>query len=223
MEQKKNPKSDLQKRSGMFFNLGLVISLGLLLAAFEWKAYDRGNIKELETQENNWPELDIPITIHTPPPPPPSIPLTEITVLPDDIQIDKVDFQIDLNIGEDVPIEPTFLSAPPIEDKADEIKEFVEVQANFVGGMTAWYAYLNKNLTYPTQARRMGIEGTVLVRFVVNTDGSVQDIEIVRSIGGGCDEIAMNVIKNSPKWNAGKHNGKAVRSRMTIPIRFKLN
>lgn len=89
--------------------------------------------------------------------------------------------------------------------------------------MNAWYAYLKKNLTYPGQARRMGIEGSVIVRFVVNTDGTIQDVEIVRSIGGGCDEIAMKVIINSPSWNPGITQNRPVRSRMTMPIQFRLD
>jgi protein TonB len=69
----------------------------------------------------------------------------------------------------------------------------------------------------------MGIEGTVILRFVVNTDGSIQDVEVLRGIGGGCDEIAKKVINDSPKWNPGISRDRAVRSRMTMPIRFSLN
>jgi len=115
------------------------------------------------------------------------------------------------------------LSAPPMVEKVDVINEFVDVQAMFKGGMDALYAYLNKNLKYPSQAKRMGIDGMVIVRFVVNTDGTIQDIELVRTIGGGCDEVAREVIQNSPNWTPGRIGGRAVRSRMTMPIRFRLN
>jgi protein TonB len=63
----------------------------------------------------------------------------------------------------------------------------------------------------------------VIVRFVINTDGSIQDIEVLRGIGGGCDEIAKIVIDNSPNWNPGISRDRPVRSRMTMPIRFRLN
>ena len=108
-------------------------------------------------------------------------------------------------------------------ETAPEIVDFTEVSASFKGGMEAWYEYLKSNLKYPRQEQKLGIEGTVIVRFVINTDGSIQDVEIVRSASEGLDQAAMAVIKNSPNWNPGKNGGRAVRSRMTIPIKFKLN
>lgn len=223
MEHKKNPKSDLRKWSGTLFNLGLAISLGAVLVAFEWKAKDKSIIKDLGSIQDDWIDLDIPITIHTPPPPPPPIPI-EIVIKPDEIVIDNIeDLNIDLNTTENIEIPQVEISSAPIVESIDKIEDFVDVQATFKGGMEAWYAYLNKNLKYPSQAKRIGIEGMVIVRFVVNTDGSIQDIELVRSIGGGCDEMAKQVIENSPNWVPGKMSGRAVRSRMTMPIRFRLN
>jgi protein TonB len=223
MEHKKNPKSDLKKWSGALFNLGLAVSLGVVLAAFEWKAHDQTSIKTFDGMEDDWDIIDIPITDQTPPPPPPPVPI-EVIIKPDDIVIDKLsDITIDINMTEENVIPAVEISAPPIVEKVDLINDFVDVQAMFKGGMDAWYNYLNKNLTYPSQAKRMGIEGMVIVRFVVNTDGSIQDIELVRTIGGGCDEVAREVIQNSPNWNPGRIGGRAVRSRMTMPIRFRLN
>jgi TonB family protein len=88
--------------------------------------------------------------------------------------------------------------------------------------MQGWSNYLSQNLLYPTNARRKGIEGTVIVAFVVNTDGTVSDFEILRSIGGGCDEEAIRIVKGSPKWTPGMREGKAVRTRMRLPLTFKL-
>ena len=68
----------------------------------------------------------------------------------------------------------------------------------------------------------MGIEGTVIVVFVVNSDGAVSDVEILRGIGGYCDEEAIRVVENSPKWEPGKQRGRIVNVRMRMPIRFKL-
>src|SRR5690606_14888228 len=133
------------------------------------------------------------------------------------------DFTFDINTTEETIIPEVEISVPPSIEKIDKIEDFVEVQATYNGGMDAWYTYLNKNLEYPSQAKRMGIQGMVIVRFVVNTDGSIQDLELVRTIGGGCDEVAREVIENSPKWIPGKIRGQVVRSRMTMPIRFKLN
>jgi periplasmic protein TonB len=88
--------------------------------------------------------------------------------------------------------------------------------------MEAWNDFLRKNLKYPKQAREMGIEGTVYAVFEIRTDGSVQNVELLRGIGAGCDEEAMRVIKASPKWQVGKQRGRPVNVRMRLPIRFKL-
>ncbi|PZX47498.1 energy transducer TonB [Algoriphagus chordae] len=223
MEHKKNPKSDLKKWSGTLFNLGLAVSLGAVLVAFEWRANNQENIKTFDGMEDDWDIIDIPISYQAPPPPPPPAPL-EVVIKPDDIIIDKMDnIIVDINTPENVVIPDVEISAPPVIETPDKINDFVDVQAMFKGGMDAWYSYLNKNLKYPSQAKRMGVEGMVIVRFVVNTDGSIQDIELVRTIGGGCDEVAREVIQNSPKWDPGRIGGRAVRSRMTMPIRFRLN
>ena len=83
-------------------------------------------------------------------------------------------------------------------------------------------AYLQKNLHYPDAAREGNIEGRVIVKFVVNEDGGVSDVTIVRGIGGGCDEEAKRVVAAMPHWKAGKQNGKAVKVYFTLPIQFKL-
>lgn len=105
---------------------------------------------------------------------------------------------------------------------ADEVFDVVEESPDFPGGMEAWNDFLRKNLKYPKQARSMGIDGTVYAVFEIRTDGSVHNIELLRGIGGGCDEEAMRVIAASPKWNPGKQRGRVVNVRMRIPIRFQL-
>ena len=223
METKKYPKADLKKWSGVLLNLGLATSIGISLVAFEWKSYSEGPLKEIQVSQQQWDDLDVPISIQAPPLPPPEV-APIINQKPDDIELDEIDFEIDVNTTETTEIPVVVLvDSPPVEEEPDEIVDFTEVQASFKGGMEAWYEYLRKNLNYPSQARRMGTEGTVLVRFVVNKDGSVQDVELLRTIGGGCDEEALKVIQNSPAWNPGKMRGIPVRSRQVIPIKFKLN
>ena len=103
-----------------------------------------------------------------------------------------------------------------------EVFSIVEETATPIGGYPVLYEYIGKNLKYPQQARTMGIEGKVFIEFVVNVDGTLSDFVAVKGIGAGCDQEAMNVLKNSPLWNPGKQNGKTVRQRMVIPIAFKL-
>lgn len=107
-------------------------------------------------------------------------------------------------------------------DTTNVVYEVVEIQPSPAGGMAGWNKYLMENLRYPTNAQRKGIEGTVIVAFVVNTDGTTTDIEILRSIGGGCDEEVIRIVKGSPKWTPGMQRGTPVRTRMRLPLRFML-
>jgi periplasmic protein TonB len=226
MEAKKTPKADLNKSVGMFTNLGLAVAVGLTLAAFEYKSYDDGALKDLGRDSDNFEDiLDVPITQQPPPPPPPP-PMEQpvIQEIPDEVKIEeKIDVNFDVDVKETTVIEEVAIKEVVIEEeKADQIFDIVETQPNPPGGMSGWNKYLSDNLKYPTQARRMGVEGTVIVVFVINTDGSIQDVEVLRGIGGGCDEEAVKIVKAAPKWSPGKQRGKPVRTRMRLPIRFKL-
>ncbi|MFN3997226.1 TonB family protein [Algoriphagus sp.] len=103
------------------------------------------------------------------------------------------------------------------------IFDVTEVQPNPPGGMEGWNKYLQENLTYPAEAKRNGVEGTVIVVFVINSDGSISDPEILRGIGGGADEEALRVVRNSPNWTPAQQRDQVVNSRMRLPIRFKLS
>ncbi len=109
-------------------------------------------------------------------------------------------------------------------EKADEtVYVFIEESASFPGGEEALYAYLNKNLQYPELARESNITGTVVIKFVVEKDGSITKASILREIGGGCGKEALRVVKNMPKWKPGKTEGHAVRSEFTLPVTFELH
>ena len=105
----------------------------------------------------------------------------------------------------------------------EDVYDVVETVPIPSGGMAGWSAYLSANLGYPTMARRKGIEGTVIVAFVVNTDGTVSDFELLQGIGGGCDEEALRIVRSSPKWTPGMQDGKVVSTRMRLPINFTLD
>lgn len=225
MEAKKTPSADLTRKSGMFLNLGLAVAVGATLAAFEWKSFDDGSLKDLGQVTDNFEELlDIPITEQPPPPPPPPIEQPIVKEIPDEVEIEeKIEVNFDVDVKETTVIKEVVIAEAPVEEKVDTIFDVVENQPEPPGGMSAWNKYLSDNLKYPTQARRMGTEGTVIVVFVVNTDGSIQDVDVLRGIGGGCDEEAVRVVKNAPKWTPGKQRGRPVRTRMRLPIRFKLS
>jgi len=224
MELKKTPDADLNKKSGLFLNIGLVMSLIIVISAFEWKFYDDGDLVDLGQVRDDFEEmLEIPPT-EQPPPPPPKIQQPEIIEVPDEEEIEEeIEVDLDVEITEDEAIENIITEEAPEEEDVDQVFTIVEQQAEFKGGMRKFYEYVGKKMKYPSQARRMGIEGKVFVQFVVERDGSITDVQAIRGIGAGCDEEAMKVIRESPKWNPGKQRGRAVRVRRVIPITFRLN
>ena len=90
-------------------------------------------------------------------------------------------------------------------------------------GYSGFYRYVAKYLRYPSEARRHNVEGKVFVQFIVDRDGSMTDIKVVRGLGYGCDEEVLRVLKNAPEWEPGKQRGEPVRVIMILPITFKLN
>jgi protein TonB len=98
----------------------------------------------------------------------------------------------------------------------------VEQQPSFPGGEAARLKYFGQNIKYPQEAREMNIQGTVYVGFVVEPNGSISNIKILRGIGGGCDEEAMRMVSGMPDWNPGKQRGRAVRVQFNLGVRFTL-
>jgi protein TonB len=94
--------------------------------------------------------------------------------------------------------------------------------AEYPGGIQALMNHLANNIKYPYQAMENGIQGKVILKFIVNTDGSITDIVVFRGIGAGCEQEAIRVVSSMKKWKPGKKNGKAVRSYYTLPVSFKL-
>ena len=223
VEIKKNPKADLTRTTGLFLNIGLVISLLLVILAFENKVYDDGSLVSLNAAGEDFEDLmDIPQT-NQPPPPPPKKVQPEIIEVPDEEEIEEeIEIDLDVEMTEETVIEEVVFDDAPEEEEVDEIFTIVEDQPTPNGGISAFYEYVRKKLKYPAQARRMGIEGKVFVQFVVDKDGSITEVKAVKGIGAGCDEEAVRVIQGSPKWKPGKQRGRAVKVRMILPITFKL-
>ena len=99
----------------------------------------------------------------------------------------------------------------------------VEVYPEFPGGMEAWSKYIQRNLRYPGMAQDAGVQGKVYLSFVVEKDGTITDVKVVRGIGYGCDDEAMRVIKKSPRWKAGMQNNLPVRVRYNMPISYTIS
>ena len=110
-----------------------------------------------------------------------------------------------------------------VEEKEEaEVFTIVDEMPQFPGGESKLMEYVSKNINYPQIARESGIQGRVFVGFVVEPDGSISNVKLLRGIGGGCDEEALRVVNSLPKWKPGKNRGKAVRVSYQIPVFFKL-
>ena len=223
MEAKKTAEADVNKKATLFLAIGLLVSLGITLMAFEWKQYEEGELMDLGMVADDFEELtEIPPT-EQPPPPPPKIQQPQIIEIPDEEEIEEeIEIDLDVEITEETEVEEIVFEEEPEEEVADQVFLVVEEQAAFPGGPKAWTKFLRKNLKYPRQATRMGIEGKVFVQFVVDKDGSITEVKAIKGIGAGCDEEAVRVISSSPKWKPGKQRGRAVKVRMVLPITFKL-
>jgi len=234
MEFKKDPRLDLARFSKLFLNVGFVVSLTVCLIAFEWKTYeDLSRVEKLVPSIITEPTLDN-INVSLKPLAPPVVPKPkqpEPDLTKDLSKINMTDVTIETALPPataDVPliIPPSVISGNVSDVIPEETANIpvdqwaLEKQPE---GQEAFYKYISKNLKYPQAAVRGNIEGKVFVQFVINTDGSLTDIVVIKGIGFGCDEEAVRIIKNAPKWTPGKQRGKPVRVRMSMPIAFKLN
>ncbi len=105
----------------------------------------------------------------------------------------------------------------------DVVYEQVDVLPEFSGGMKEMYAYIGKNLKYPKQAVEANVIGKVIVKMIVEKDGSINSIDFLKGIGFGCDEEVERIVKAMPKWTAGIKDGKAVRTSFVLPVMFALD
>lgn len=228
METKKSPKADLEKKKGLYLEIGLVVSLALVLLAFSIKSYDQEEIEQVQTAEVLIDDLDVVITDPNEPPPPPPEPevqAPEFNVVNDNVEIKDEFLPVDVGDNENSAQDSY---APPVDDtpeetvKEEEIFVSVEKMPEFPGGETELYKYLNKNLKYPDIAKEQNLQGRVFITFVVEKDGSIANPKVARDIGGGCGEEALRVVRAMPKWTPGKQRTQTVRVQYTLPVIFQL-
>lgn len=215
MALKKNPKHDIKRKYYRVFQLSLILSLSLIILAF--KFFPDVEISELDS--NPPPVLitsiDIPITPGEktlPPPPKPVIPIESPSDdILDDVEIASTDLDVDEKVAE-VLLLPTIDEVEP-----DMIFVVVEQMPAPIGGIGA----IQKQIAYPDFAKRAGIQGRVYVKAFVNEKGNVFKVELLKGIGGGCDEEALKAVQNT-LFTPGKQRGKPVKVQVTIPVLFKL-
>ena len=209
----------------MFIQIGLIISLFVAWLAFEHKSYDKREIDpSLLNREVVVDEEMVEITKQEEQKPQPvEMPkqTTQLEIVQDDVEVE--DIEINAEVEQNEVIEE-YVAPEVVEDDVveQEIFKIVEEMPSFPGGEAKLMEFVGKNIKYPQIARETGIQGRVFVNFVVEPDGSVSNVSVLRGIGGGCDEEAMRVVKSMPKWKPGKQRGKAVRVQYMLPVNFRL-
>ena len=228
MEVKKAPKANIETQKTTFLLMGLVVALAVLFVGFEWSS-SISKLDEAVIVQDVLAEEEIEITQRDPtPPPPPPPPEPEVPEIIDVVE-ERVENQIDLSSLEDDQSRAqvqTYTPPPPpkaVEEEAtEEIFVVVEQQPEFPGGMSALMKFLSDNIKYPVIAQENGIQGRVITTFVVERDGSITDINVVRGQDPSLDKEAIRVIKTMPRWKPGQQRGKPVRVRFTLPVQFRL-
>ncbi|HOR40261.1 MAG TPA: energy transducer TonB [Paludibacteraceae bacterium] len=227
MEIKKTPKANLENKKTMAILIGLVLALGIMFIAFEWSKNEIKVYEDAIQGEFVEDEEMIEVTFRDETPPPPAPPIQE-TVLSDiiDIRENKEDIQTKDFNSEDDKNKKVVIQAPiaaPVEDPEESrIHVVVERMPEFPGGEAAMNQFINRTIRYPVIAQENGIQGRVVVQFVVNTDGKIVDVEVVRGVEESLDKEAVRVVKAMPPWNPGRQGGKNVRVKYTLPIRFRI-
>ena len=215
MELKKNLEVNLERKKGLFLQIGLIITLLIVLVAFEYKSYEKSVYNLGQLNLDDLEEEIIPITkqeLKPPPPPPPPPEVIEIVeddvVIEDEIEIEDTESDEDLEI---------------VEEDDEEFFMVVENMPDFPGGDVGLMKYIQKNVKYPAIAKEYNIQGKVFIQFIVDKSGSVTNVKVVRGVDKNLDAEAVRVIKSLPKYKPGKQRGKPVRVMFTVPINFTLN
>ena len=226
MESGKTKHANLEDKKGIFLRIGFILALAAILLAFEWRTSD----KRLSTLNvSAWEPLDelLPINTDQRKPPPPPVPKQIYTInIVDKPDLISDDFpRIDASFNEDW-ANPDFvkLQDEPSDPAEDTIFNTFSLarQPEFPGGETALYEFLRENIRYPRIAIEANIQGMVYISFVVEKDGTLSNINIIRSPDPYLSDEAVRVVSLMPAWSPGKQREKPVRVCFNLPVRFKL-
>lgn len=227
MEKKKNEHADLEKKRGIFFEIGLIISLGLVLTAFQWKTPIQ-KTNEFYVQNGVIYELELPDIIKKEEikPVEPEKPKIKLFAMIEQVDnqrlIDEIPDFFGIDDDFDNPIIP-FIDE--IEHTGEEdIFVSVEKMPQFQGGdLNTFHRYVMHNIVYPQIAIENQVQGIVTIEFVVDKTGLVTNVAVIGRVDPVLEEEAIRAVKSSPRWTPGYQMDKAVKVKMTIPIKFQLN
>ena len=225
MQIKKSQKASLEDKKLTYVLLGFVFVLSLCYVALEGTEQEvtKYEVADMDFQFEEEIEIQQTSQETTPPPPPPPVQEVEVlNVVEDDVETQEIEINTEDDKNTEVIIQA------PVEVQEEEEEEevvfvVVEKMPEFPGGQQALFKYLSENVKYPVIAQENGIQGRVICQFVVNKDGKIVDVEVVRSGGDpSLDKEAVRVIKSMPNWKPGQQRGKPVRVKYTVPVNFRL-
>ena len=237
MEQKKLPNVDLNQRRTTGFLLGLILVLSLMYVAFEFNmsealGFDPADLlddkEEAELAPLFKPEQQL---VMLAPEEQQSAPAEKLNIVEEDVELQPEELKTDNNDDNTIDekkleeiLNETEDIAPPEINPRDNPEQFriVSDMPQFPGGAVAFLKWLNANLKYPAAAQSAKVEGKVVAQFLVNEDGSITDIKLTKKLHPQCDREALRVLKMMPRWTPGIENDKPCRTRVCIPIVFKL-
>ena len=227
MEVKKSPQADLENKKTTNLLIGAILVLSVLFIGFEWSERDKKVTTDTGIQEVVFEEEIIPITEQEQPkqaPPPPEAPKVEevLEIMDNDSQVEESTIQASDDTQAAVEVKYTPVEVEEEEVEEQQIFQVVEEMPEFPGGMGECMKFLAKNIKYPTVAQENGVQGRVIVQFVVNRDGTIVDPVVMRGVDPYLDKEALRVISMMPKWKPGKQRGKEVRVKYTVPVMFRL-
>lgn len=223
MEVKKNASASLENKSHDFLLMGLVVALGFLFIVFEWSTVDVKKTAPIMTDEYFVTEDLVPVTIQKPNLPPPALAAPPRVIAP---VIKPVENNVDVDPVEVVPTDEPITYEPVVTEPEvideDIIHVRAEIQPSFPGGPDAMMKFLKENLKFPSICAENGIQGRVVVSFVVNKNGSIEQVEVLSGVHERLDAEAVRVVKLMPTWSPGQMQGHAVRTKFILPVTFRM-
>lgn len=227
MKQKASRKENFEKNTSVYFGMGLVVALSFLLVAFEWSTEMRR--PDIFGYTSATPEvIELDLNVKVPEPPKPKIEEPQLLSPDKLIATDDPVESVKIETTEDTPERKIVINAlpePPGGNREKEVEmplDFAEISPRYEGGQSALMKFLSESIRYPAVDIEQGIEGRVICTFIVEKDGSITDINVVRGVSPTIDKEAVRVVSAMSHWTPGYQNGKPVRVKFTLPIIFRL-
>ena len=230
IEVKKSAKVNLEQHKTVWLLIGFIMVFAVLFVAFEWTTFEDKEARIIATapppaieEPEVLKEIQIQVKHQLPPPPQAQKPAEVIEIIKDEIDQQESEIISTEEVVYVAEVSNEGMIVVDDEPEEEQIFQVVEQPAEFPGGMQAMYKWLSDNIQYPRISRDNNSQGRTILRFVVNSDGSIQGIEVIKSSGDMyLDKEAVRVVGEMPRWSPGKQAGKAVRCWFTLPVMFRL-